>query len=399
MTPRTSYVRIGSLGAALLLGGSVLAACSTPSAGPAPTTTTTLSPAAGGTPFQGALRYATLPADLENLTAVTCVTAKACAAVGTGTSGSGATTSVGPAIAVTSDGGATWSAEIVPAGTLSLSGIACTSLKRCTAVGQAGNPGAGTGGALYSQDGGLAWSAATLPTIVTGLSAVTCISGTCFVVGTTASGLVVLDSTTAGAAWAQVGALPTGWISASAISCISVQQCWITAQLPIDATHASGVIASTDDGGATWTPASVPTGLGPLYSISCTARSASAHNLGAACTAAGTTSTITTQIGGGTGVILQWTAASNQWSMPGGATTSSAWVSVSCLTATTCAATGAPVAGSDQAGVLGFVGPPQATWRHPVIVPSPANLEAITCLSATTCVAVGNGVTARLAAD
>ena len=295
-----------------------------------------------------------------------------------------------PAIAVTSNAGATWSPELVPASVLSLSGIACTSLRNCVVVGQSGTAGAGTGSALFTRDGGLAWSASTVPTEVTGISAVTCVSSTCFAVASTAGGPVVLDSTSGGLAWAEVGALPTSWISAGAISCADSHHCWVTAQQPIDATHGNGVVAATTDGGTTWTPVTLPAGLGALYAISC------GGGGGFRCVAVGSSSTVLTQIGSGAATVVRWSSAANRWSVLTTPAVAAAWVGISCVAADTCALVGPPTATSGQAGVLAFAGPPADVWRRLATVPTAAPLLAVACVDPRHCLAVGDGISARL---
>ncbi len=103
-------------------------ACTTSPDGTAPPST--FGP---GSPWLGTFASAALPAPVNSLTALDCVSSSYCWAVGSTVGGSGAPN--GAAVIVTTDGGTLWAAQIIPPTVGYLSGIACSDKRHCTAVG------------------------------------------------------------------------------------------------------------------------------------------------------------------------------------------------------------------------------------------------------------------------
>ena len=170
-----------------------LAADSTPTTSPIPsTTTTTTQPsvaaasvaataAAGSTPGAAPLAAwtsQTVPSGAGGLYGVACPSASDCSAVG----GAGTLPGAGVILATT-NGGTTWTSQTVPSGAGGLYGVACPSASDCSAVGGAGTlPGAGV--ILATTNGGTTWTSQTVPSGAGGLYGVACPSASdCSAVG------------------------------------------------------------------------------------------------------------------------------------------------------------------------------------------------------------------------
>ena len=97
--------------------------------------------------------------------AIACVSTQLCWAVGSDPSGT-----VGVVLA-TSNGGTTWSPQILPSGTGPLTGISCASTSQCGAVGS--NPAGTTGSVVATTNAGTTWSDEVLPNSTDPLSEVT----------------------------------------------------------------------------------------------------------------------------------------------------------------------------------------------------------------------------------
>ena len=134
-----------------------------------------------------------MPSSAGTLDAISCATATSCEAVG------------GNVVLATTDGGATWATQTVPAGVSSLTGISCVSATTCEAVGYNYNTvtSTSTGVVLATTDGGTTWVTQTTPTGTGTLTGVSCATATvCEAVGATTSfGLAILATTNGGATW------------------------------------------------------------------------------------------------------------------------------------------------------------------------------------------------------
>ena len=144
-------------------------------------------------------------------------------------------------IATTSDGGATWALQRVPAGTGALQGIDCHSgttvgtRTTCTAVGTTstiiGGARVGQGVVLTTGNGGSSWAAEPVASTIADLLGVSCAAGPCVAVGTT-----VASASQAGVAIfaSAVGGSGPVWQRASvahvalpliAVSCVTMSAC------------------------------------------------------------------------------------------------------------------------------------------------------------------------------
>lgn len=218
-----------------------------------------------------------LPSAVTQVVDMACTSASDCVAAAD-TSGDPA----GAAVFVTTDGGATWSpGGALPPGFLPAvdQGLACAA-SSCVMVG-ATVSGPAAPGALVSADGGASWSASPLPPQVALVTAVACpMPGSCLAVGqTAASGTghpygpgVVVTSADGGDTWNRSSALGLAPADVASLSCTSNADCWVAGTLlgPPSPTG-YGVVASTSDGGSTWTQESLPSGADydAVLSISC----------------------------------------------------------------------------------------------------------------------------------
>jgi len=187
---------------------------------------------------------------------IDCVTASTCWTVGMSFD-----SSYTPAVAVTTDGGATWTRfsnlPTVPphpgTGTYILNGISCVSVLSCVAVG--GYPSAdGTATVIATTDGGVTWSVSEDPTLagIEELDSITCHGGAstlpaCQAVGTAlqAEGPVEMTSRDGGATWSGVETYDhTGWFSS--ISCPDSSHCWIAGA------GTALALVGTADSGSSW---------------------------------------------------------------------------------------------------------------------------------------------------
>jgi hypothetical protein len=146
-----------------------------------------------------------------------------------------------PAMAKTTDGGATWTTlSNLPTfvshdqnGTYQLNGISCLSAASCVAVGGL-NESDGTATVISTADGGATWTRSDDPTLsrIEGLFSVSCLPAahartTCSAAGTAqqAAGPVAVLSRDGGVSWGNRQQFDnTGWLNS--ISCATTENCW-----------------------------------------------------------------------------------------------------------------------------------------------------------------------------
>jgi hypothetical protein len=170
-------------------------------------------------------------------------------------------TNSGGAIEATTDGGSTWVTQTVPATSVSLPGITCTSSTDCYAVGQSQNqPYVGVVDA--TSNGGTSWTSQSVSTEAEALTSVFCTPSTCFAVGgggasvggvilaytpptitTTSLPQGVVGSVYSGSVGATGGGPPYTWTISSGS---------LPSGLTIDAT--TGAITGTPTAAGTFTP-------------------------------------------------------------------------------------------------------------------------------------------------
>jgi len=356
-------------------------------------------------PWQGAFATAAPPTGVQLLRSVACPTATRCWAVGTTVAT--ATTPSTAAMVTTSTGGATWSIQTLPATVGFLTGIACSSVRNCAAVGQVGTGGVGPGAVVSTVNGGATWQLQPVPAGTTDVTAVTCTTGAhCTALADIAGRVTALTTVGVAGPWVAGGALPPTVSTGFSLSCTDAHDCWAVGTSPVDVGHTAGVVVTTADGGTTWALQTVPPGTGALQGIACTPPAPSTSSTTATtqpatatnCTAVGTTATDISAGRSGQGVVLTTTTGGSTWVSDPVTPTSADLLGVSCG-AGPCVAVGTTVASADEAGVAVLTTAPGATstaWRRSLVVPVPLPLSGITCQSLSACVAVGESVTAHL---
>jgi len=397
--PRHRLVPLAALGLVMVAAACGSGSSATPSGNATPTPSDPLAP------WQGAFTAVTPPAGVQALVGVTCPTTTRCWAVGS-TTATGKAPS-GAAVVTTTDGGATWRVQPVPATVGYLSGIACTGVRTCTAVGQVGTDGAGPGAVLTTADGGTTWMLQVVPAGTSDVTAVSCVTGgRCTALASISGRVTSLSATATGGAWVAGGALPTTVSAGTALSCTDAGHCWATGSSPIDVGHVAGVVAATADGGATWALQPVPNATGPLHGISCTvpdqtpgsSTTPSSAARSVTCTAVGTTATAIAGGRSGQGAVLTTADGGSTWTPAVVTATSADLLDVSCG-AGPCVAVGTTVASTPQAGIVvltGTAGTGAVGWRRAVEATVALPLAGVSCRSLSTCVVVGESVTAHL---
>lgn len=168
-----------------------------------------------------------------------------------------------PAVASTTDGGATWTVDSNlpdatssnPLGTYSLSGISCLSATSCVAVGGLNYSG-GTAAAISTTNGGNTWSMSADPTLtgLQDLDSVSCLppasatgGSTCYAAGFTgAGGPAVVVSPDGGNTWGSEQTFGDAGVINS-ISCVNATHCWAAGagETPVG-------LVGTSTGGSSW---------------------------------------------------------------------------------------------------------------------------------------------------
>ncbi|MGH9082776.1 MAG: WD40/YVTN/BNR-like repeat-containing protein, partial [Acidimicrobiales bacterium] len=218
-----------------------------------------------------------VPPAMTTVADVACTSASDCAVLGYGTPTTAAPD--GPPVALhTADAGTTWSVAPIPGPFVvqARDGASCAGTV-CVAAGLAslgGPTSAETGAVRYSPDGGATWLPASIPPGVATVRAVSCTDPThCLALanGTSGGGAFpfgpaeVLKSDDGGRNWASLGPPLPGAVTLGSISCRDAGHCWAAGIGSSSAQpgSGSGVIAATADGGATWSPVTLPTAPAP----------------------------------------------------------------------------------------------------------------------------------------
>jgi photosystem II stability/assembly factor-like uncharacterized protein len=211
----------------------------------------------------------TLPRGVGEIAGVSCATTTFCMAVGASPDGS-----AGEAIVRTKPTGQ-WKSLALPDGEKSLALVSCPARNDCIAVG--GGP-SGGGTTISTTNGGESWEQSSLPHAFAEISiseSISCPSTThCLVVGNKAPGDgnpsgVAFVTSDGGKLWMSQ-TVPADTTYLNDITCRTTSNCVVVGGgiLPRGGLGA-GTVLTTTDGGATWTPGSVPATTGGLYSVSC----------------------------------------------------------------------------------------------------------------------------------
>jgi photosystem II stability/assembly factor-like uncharacterized protein len=303
-----------------------------------------------------------------------------------------------------------------------LTGVSCFA-SICNIVGST-NPSGGAAVVARSTNGGDTWRAQKTSTAVEILNGVSCVSKTsCKAVGETKKGApVIVASPITGVFWPSETP-PAADGDLLSIVCISTTFCWAGGY---SAGFASGAIAETADGGATWSPDSVPggpTGVQEVTGVTCKG-SPTIHcfatgnwaNYGQSPYLMRSTSTVktwtdVTTLPKPTGVpgtlegascltakacvfvgndadyfVLTTTNGGSTFTkkvVPSGVT---GLMGVSCVSTSDCTAVGSA---SDGAAAILRSTNGGATWSSQTAPTGTGSLNSVSCASATHCVAVG----------
>lgn len=142
----------------------------------------------------------------------------------------------------TSDGGTSWQRRVVNARHFAVSSLTCPTPLRCIADGL---PNVGL---WITSDAGRSWSRIQAPA----LGSITCpTTTTCWAI----AGTTVMRSDTAGGTWHAVAPLGAGW-GVEAMSCPAANECTVAGNR--GGSHLDPFIATTDNGGRSWTRVTFP---------------------------------------------------------------------------------------------------------------------------------------------
>jgi hypothetical protein len=173
---------------------------------------------------KGRWRTGTAPSKVAELDEVACPTATECVAVAL-------LQDLSTSIFVrTGDGGRSWQVTAGPRGQVQYSSVQCVSASHCVAAGtsldQYGN--AGSGVLDVTSDGGRSWRAAVVPASTPAIDGAACLNATtCFAAGTSDTSGVLLRSSDAGAHWGYAGP-PANADSFAGMTC-GKSGCWVIA--------------------------------------------------------------------------------------------------------------------------------------------------------------------------
>lgn len=313
---------------------------------------------------------------VSTLLAVSCPSTSLCTAVGGSTGFAEASGELGPGegpgeVLHSTDSGAGWTPQTLPAGTGPLSAVSCASTSVCEALGS--DPYVGAPFIVGTTDGGATWQSQTAPSGVQYLTQLSCPSTSdCIGVGGTPSAAVIFDTTDGGKTWTTEIA-PTGLSDLTSIACASVTTCTAVGQTGASDPTSNAAIVATTDGGKTWTTETAPNDVFSLASIACPtvlACMATGHTG----TSNGPVTVISTSEGGAT-----WTTGSFPSSQV------SYTHDIACASATDCTVVGETASGHGIAIATNDEG---TVWTTES-TPTADDYVGITCPAFGACTAVG----------
>lgn len=204
------------------------------------------------------------------LSAISCPSAHACMAVGS----NGASLPGSGVVVTTSDGGATWSAASAPASAVAVIGVACTSANSCTTIVNDGT----TTWSASTTDFGQTWQrTGDLPPSFQAGQDLSCqTGGTCVIAGYTSTSNghgtgAVASSADGGQSWV-AATVPTGTGVLQSAACLSATVCLAagsTSTTVSDVGPAKGALLRSTDGGRTWTASSATVPIDAVYGVTC----------------------------------------------------------------------------------------------------------------------------------
>jgi hypothetical protein len=212
------------------------------------------------------------PPGILDLTAVTCRTDGRCIAIGSAAAGAVALVSAGTGAAWTQQGA-------LPPNTSGASDISCTDEQTCWVTANTTvNPDQVAGTIAVTNDGGVSWSAVPVPTGLGFLNGISCRQGS-----VTGSGALPTTSTAATAPPAPGATVPPTTAAAPSTTATTVApptvgvpgvRCTVvgTTANTLNGTRTGhGLLLTTDNGGAGWSEQPVSTTSASLTDVSCTA--------------------------------------------------------------------------------------------------------------------------------
>ena len=309
--------------------------------------------------------------------AATCPTVTTCYAVDLGSSQYGAV------VEVTTDGGAAWQASPLPAGTWLTSNLTCSTAEGCLVAGYADvpigatSPSGGMPAIFVTTDGGAGWSTVPLPRQAVDVvslacrSAIVCVGASYGTPTSTApqGAAVSVRTTDGGASWSVVP-FPTAIIPSRpyGVSCAGVGDCVVVGTTgfgatPVGSSTASGAALYSDDGGASWSTATVPAGVAVVRAVSCS----DAADCMAVANGPSSTSAAAAGAGPyGPSTVLVSTDGGRSWTAPGArGLTPAELTTIACPSALDCWAggfTGGTGDNGSEVGVIESTDDGGATW-------------------------------------
>ncbi|NNN20976.1 MAG: cadherin-like domain-containing protein [Acidimicrobiales bacterium] len=300
---------------------------------------------------------------------VSCVAPNFCA-VSWGTLGPSASY-----VSYTPDGGATWFLYQSPGKAYS-KGISCASRSYCALVG--GSNSGEVAAALSITNAGSFWAATTIPeTQINHLSAISCpFTSQCIATGDRTNGFHTVAASISlnipAASYSETS-LPTVVGQLAGISCSTASDCVAVGQ----STSNSAVAIVTSNGGASWSNASLSSGVQDLSSVSCVASTRVCAAIGTFWKGSVESSSAVYSSDGG-----------NTWAKAMIPPNIGALLSVSCASTTFCAAVGGTV-GPTPLGQVVISVDGGATWSEVATPTGPLYYSSISCVTASFCVAAG----------
>ena len=304
-------------------------------------------------------------------------------------------------VELTHDGGATWQQSLVPSAGVALSSVTCPAIDTCMVAGNPLESSTGDEAMFTTVDGGGTWASSSIPGRSDSTPLLSCSTPQMCVVLASEPGpgglgiqYVSYVTTDGGVDWASSN-LP-GTFRAYRLVCSASGRCLATGQRPssyaitnVSEDRGSGAVIYSTDGGATWTPGSVPPG-GVIAAVSCadtTHCMALENNIG---TDQATSQVLMTDDGG-----EDWSA------LPSNDLAQLNLGAISCPTVTNCWVSGATgprgANQTDDHGVILGTEDGGQTWTsEPVPTVQNATLRyvgAMACPAVATCLALANSPT------
>jgi photosystem II stability/assembly factor-like uncharacterized protein len=317
---------------------------------------------------------------MQRATGVACSDVSHCWTVGIGSGSSG------QAIEATVNGGLTWSAQVPTNSAAVLAAVSCPTDRHCLAVGSSGT----TAAVIATTDGGRSWTLAHVPTGAVALTSVECSTTVCTAIGTNGTTSWSVRSFDGANTWTVGGPLPSTMAAPTAITCPTTQRCLVAGFTPTSPGNGGGALATSNNGGASWSPAALPSGVGVLHAVSC------AQQL---CIAVGTSSTDTAGVEPGSGQILRSQDGGSSWKLIRQSLPIGVGFDVSCPNSLSCAVVGASWTHTSPPIPKGAVVATTnggSRWTSAVLRYVPVGVTSVTCPSSDHCVGVGGNVLVTL---